>query len=71
MKILTDTPSLCDPKECLERGVIVIPACTIISDKPYRDIEDINTADFLKRIEDGEFATSSQPALGDILEAFD
>lgn len=71
MKILTDTPSLYAPHQNSEEGLIVVPACTVLSDTAYRDIEDITTDDFLGRIRDGEIATSSQPSIGDILEVFE
>ena len=71
MKILTDTPSLFSPVNGESGGLIVIPACCVISDTPYRDIEDIDTAAFLERVEQGEAATSSQPAIGDIIEAYE
>ena len=71
MKILTDTPSLYAPHQNSEEGLIVVPACTVLSDTAYRDIEDITTDDFLGRIRDGEIATSSQPSIGDILEIFE
>lgn len=71
MKILTDTPSLYAPNQNGKEGLIVVPACTVLSDTAYKDIEDITTDDFLRRIGDGESATSSQPSIGDILEAIE
>lgn len=71
MIIITDTPSLYSPETAEKDGLIVIPACTVLSDKAYRDYEDIDTHTFLERLASGEIATSSQPAVGDILEAYE
>lgn len=71
MIIMTDTPSLFSPADIENSGLVVIPACTIIDNRAYKDFEDIDTASFLKRLEGGEIATSSQPAIGDIIETYE
>ncbi len=71
MIIITDTPSLFAPNEGISKDLVVIPACSILSEKAYRDFEDIDTATFLERINNGEIATTSQPAIGDIMEAYE
>ncbi len=71
MIIITDTPSLFAPNEGISKGLVVIPACSILSEKAYRDFEDIDTVTFLDRISNGEIATTSQPAIGDIMEAYE
>lgn len=70
MKIIADTPTLYSPKEGLEQGLTIIPACTIIGDDVYRDFEDITCEEFLKKVEDGAVPTTSQPSVGDILEVY-
>lgn len=70
MIIMTDTPSLFSPTEQYD-GLVVIPSCTIIENKVYRDFEDIDAPDFLSLLEEGKIATSSQPAIGDIMEAYE
>ena len=71
MKIIADTPTLYSPAEGRELGISIIPACTIIGDKVYRDYEDIDSESFLQKIAEGETPTTSQPAIGDILEIFE
>lgn len=71
MTIITDSPSLFSPDTREHSGLIVIPACTILSDKAFRDHTDINTLAFLERLAAGEIATSSQPSVGDIIEAYE
>lgn len=71
MKIISDTPTLYSPKEGEALGITIIPACTIIDNKAYKDFEDISSEEFLKRVSEGAIATTSQPAIGDILEIFE
>lgn len=71
MKIVTDTATLFAPSEGPEQGMTVIPVCVAINDKTYRDYEEITSEDFLQMIADGGVPTSSQPALGDILEVLE
>lgn len=71
MKIITDTASLFTPEEGAALGLTVIPACVLIQDKAYKDYEDISSEDFLGVVAAGETPTSSQPAIGDVLEIFE
>lgn len=41
MKIIADTPTLYSPVEGRAMDVTIVPACTIIGEKVYRDYEDI------------------------------
>ena len=71
MKIIADTPTLYSPEEGRELNLTIVPACTIIGDKVYKDFEDINSEEFLKLIEEGAVPTTSQPAIGDMLDVFE
>lgn len=71
MRIIADTPTLFSASEGKALGITIIPACTIIDGKVYRDFEDISSEEFLKRIEEGAVPTTSQPAIGDILEVYE
>lgn len=71
MKIIADTPTLYSPKDGKELGLTIIPSCTIIDGKVYKDFEDINSEEFLEKIESGAVPTTSQPAIGDILDIFE
>ena len=70
MKIVTDSASLYSPEDGIKKGFTVIPACVINNGQTYRDFEDISSEDFLHMIEKGDIPTSSQPAIGDVLEVF-
>ena len=71
MKIIADTPTLYSPEEGNALGLTIIPSCTIIDGKVYKDFEDIDTEAFLKKIAEGAVPTTSQPAIGDILKVFE
>ena len=71
MKIISDTASLFSIKEGKEAGVIIVPACVISEGQVYKDYEDITGEGFLEMIQSGTTPTSSQPAIGDLMEAFE
>lgn len=71
MKIISDTPCLYTPAEGRTMNLSVIPACTIIDNEVYRDLEDISAEEFLAKIADGAIPTSSQPSIGEILEVYE
>ena len=71
MKIITDTAALIPPAEGAAQGVAVIPVCVSIDGKAYQDYVQITGAEFLKFVAAGGVPTSSQPAIGDMLEVLD
>ena len=70
MKIITDTSTFYSPAEGRELGITVIPSCAVIRGKVYRDYEDIDTEGLLKRVKAGDIPTTSQPSIGDVMDAF-
>ena len=71
MKIIADTATLIPPSEGEAQGMTIIPVCVSIHDKTYQDYTQITSEEFLKQIQDGGIPTSSQPALGDILDVLE
>ena len=71
MKIITDTAALIPPAEGAAQGVAVIPVCVSIDGKAYQDYVQITGAEFLKFVDVGGVPTSSQPAIGDMLDVLD
>lgn len=71
MQIIADSASLYSKEEGKKIGVTIIPACAVINGEIYRDYEDISNEEFLKLIAAGGIPTSSQPAIGDIMEVFE
>ena len=71
MKIIADTAALISPAEGDDLGITVIPVCVAIDGRTYQDYTEINTAQFLELVKQGGIPSSSQPAVGDILDIFD
>ena len=71
MRIVTDTASLFSPAEGRAEKLEVVPACVIADDHVYRDYEEITTEKFFELIENGVTPTSSQPAIGDLIDVFE
>lgn len=71
MKIIADTATLLSPQEGRKMGLTIIPVGVLIDGQSYRDYEEIDSAEFLRRIEAGGVPTSSQPSIGDVLEVLE
>ena len=71
MKIIADTATLIPPAEGESQGMTIIPVCVSINNQTYQDYSQITSAEFLKQIAEGGVPSSSQPAIGDILEVMD
>jgi len=71
MKIIADSSALYSPEEGARIGVQIIPVCVAINGETYRDYEEITPEEFLAHIEKGGMPTSSQPAIGDVMEVFE
>lgn len=71
MRIVSDTASLFFPVKGNDTGVTIVPACVIHGDKVYRDFEDISPEQFLELVDQGAVPTTSQPAIGDLIDVFE
>lgn len=71
MKIITDTAALIPPSQGEDYGVTVMPVGVAINDRTYRDYADISSAEFLELIRQGGVPSSSQPAIGEILDVLE
>ena len=71
MRIITDTASLFSPEEGKAVGILVVPTCVIHGDKVYRDYEEMQVDTLLSMIAGGATPTTSQPAIGDLLDVFE
>lgn len=71
MQIVADSASLYSREDGEKHGFKIVPACVVINGKTYKDFEEITVETFLKMIEEGGVPTSSQPAIGDIMEVFE
>lgn len=70
VKIITDTSALYTVEEGKEMDVSVIPLSISINNKNLRDLC-FDTKEFLKDIRDGFLPTSSQPPIGEVIDAFE
>lgn len=71
MQIIADTATLYTPAEGKELGVTIIPVFVVIDRKSYKDLEEMSSEKFLELVEAGAVPTSSQPAIGDLIEVFE
>lgn len=71
MKIIADTATLIPPCEGDSYGLTVIPVCVAINGHTYQDYSEISSADFLEQVRQGGVPSSSQPAIGDILDVME
>lgn len=71
MKIIADTATLFAPCEGEREYITIVPVCVTINDCTYKDYAEISSEEFLELIEAGGVPTSSQPAVGDLLDVYD
>lgn len=71
MKIFTDTSTLYSPQEGKQLGFTVLPLSVTVNGKVYKEYEDIQPQDFLKEVLAGGTPTSSQPSIGEVMEAYE
>lgn len=70
VQIITDTSSLYTPSEAESAGFASVPLCISIGDCHERDLL-IDMKSYYEKIHQGLVPTSSQPPLGDVMEAFE
>lgn len=70
VQIITDSSTLFTDEEAREMGIDVLPLCVSIGDMDGRDLH-IDMEDFYKRIADGGIPKSSQPPIGEVIEAYE
>lgn len=70
VKIITDTSALFTVEEGREMGIEVLPLCVNIGDLEGRDLQ-VDYDDFYDRIAKGGVPKSSQPPVGEVMEAYE
>lgn len=70
VQIITDSSTLFTEEEAKELGIEVLPLCVNIGEIEGRDLQ-IDMADFYARIEAGGIPKSSQPPIGEVMEAYE
>ncbi|MBQ5668285.1 MAG: DegV family protein, partial [Peptococcaceae bacterium] len=69
VQIITDSSTLITVAEGKEMGIDVLPLCVNIMDEDYRDLQ-VDMDDFYGKIAKGGIPKSSQPLVGEYVEAF-
>lgn len=70
VQITTDSCALLSDREAADLDVIVTPIILNIEDESYRDGVEMKHEEFYRLLRTGVRATTSQPYLGDVVEAF-
>lgn len=70
VQIITDSSTLFTEEEAKEMGIEVLPLCVNIGDLEGRDLQ-IDMKDFYDRIEKGGIPKSSQPPIGEVMDAYE
>lgn len=70
VQIITDSSTLFKQEETEKMGIEVLPLCVNIGDLEGRDLQ-IDMDDFYGRIEAGGIPKSSQPPIGEVMEAYE
>lgn len=70
IKIISDTATMYSPAEGEAMGVVIAPLQVTIADKCYNELEDISAEEFVDIINQGHLPTSSQPAVGRVVDAY-
>lgn len=71
IKILTDTSTLYTPADGEALGITILPLSVTINNETYREFVDIDDTAFYKIIAEGHTPTSSQPPIGEVMEAYE
>ena len=71
MRIMADTSSMLSPALGAEEGIRVVPVSICVDGETFRDFVDISSEALMERIACGAIPTTSQPAVGDMLEAYE
>ena len=70
LRIVSDTSTLYSTTQAKEAGFFVSPLTVNIGSSSYREFDDISSEQFVELIRQGNMPTSSQPAVGDVLELY-
>ncbi len=71
VRICSDSSTMYDSRRAKEHGFSIAPLSVTIDGKTYRELDEIQPEPFLDIITQGHIPTSSQPALGEVVEMFE
>lgn len=70
ISIVSDTSTMYTPLQGKEKGITIVPLHVSVNNSSYRDMEDITSDQLLKMIEEKHIPRTSQPSLGEKIEAY-
>ncbi|SHI71861.1 EDD domain protein, DegV family [Clostridium cavendishii DSM 21758] len=70
IKIVSDSSTLYSAMEARANNIEVATLSVTINNSTYKEYEEINTEEFIDIINEGHIPTSSQPAIGEVLEIY-
>lgn len=71
VKIISDSSTLYSVSDANKAGFDSSPLLVSINGNSYKEYEDINSAEFIELIQQGNMPTSSQPNIGDVIAAYE
>jgi len=71
VRIISDTSTLYSTTEAREAGFDVSALSVHIAGKSYREFDEIDSERFVSIIQQGNMPTSSQPAIGEVIELYE
>ena len=70
VRIVSDTSTLYSTAQAETAGFAVAPLSVTIAGKSYREFDEINSEEFVEIIRQGHMPTTSQPAIGEVVDMY-
>lgn len=71
VRIVSDSSTLFSMGEARELGFDVRPLSVLVDGKPYKEFEELGTEALVQLIEEGHIPSSSQPAIGEVVDMYE
>jgi len=71
IRIISDTSTMYSSAQAKEAGFDVAPLSVTIAGKTYREFDEIDSKTFVDIIRQGNMPSSSQPAIGEVMDLFE
>ncbi|MDE5976861.1 MAG: DegV family protein [Turicibacter sp.] len=71
IKIVADSSTLYSVMEAKKNNLDIRPLSVTINNQSYKELEELATEDLVKMINEGYLPSSSQPAIGDVVEMYE
>lgn len=71
IKIVADSSTLYSMEEAKQKNLEIRPLSVTVNNKSYKELEELTTEELVKLIEEGAIPSTSQPAIGDVVEMYE